>query len=179
MPEAIVEESTVAESSIPVVLPGAKALSDVSPQNPTNHQLPDDGPVPLSFPAILRNPKLADRFSHLHERPAAVHPKTSPSKARRDVHEGKRWIRRRENGVFCIAVCADHFWCSFNSQPSLRITPISYYLRAMIIPCQSLRSRLPFPIHYQPTFPDPPCCHLAFPAFATLRPPLLDYIPSH
>ncbi|KAG1802839.1 uncharacterized protein HD556DRAFT_1429579 [Suillus plorans] len=62
--------------------------------------LPDDGPVPLSFPAILRNPKLIDRYAHLREHSVAAPPKTSISKARRDEHEGKRWIRRRENAKF-------------------------------------------------------------------------------
>jgi hypothetical protein len=72
----------------------------------TEAQAPDDGPVPLSFPAILRNPKLANKYAYLHERPATAHPNTSLSKARRDEREGKRWIRRRENGELNRS-CAD------------------------------------------------------------------------
>ncbi|KAG1829000.1 hypothetical protein EV424DRAFT_1383521 [Suillus variegatus] len=93
-------EPTASESFIPpmavpsLVLPGAKQTGDVS------SQVPDDGPVPLSFPAILRNPKLVDRYAHLRERSVAAPPKASISKARRDEHEGKRWIRRRENAKF-------------------------------------------------------------------------------
>lgn len=115
---AVIEksESAVAESLpsilVPsVALPGAKPLGDVSPQKPfgeTEAQPQDDVPVPLSFPAILRNPKLTDRFAYLHERSVAVHPKASLSKSRRDEHEGKRWIRRRENGALCRS-CGDHF----------------------------------------------------------------------
>lgn len=86
-----------------LTLPGSIPIGDISSQKPsgkTEVQVPDNVPVPLSFPAILRNPKLTDRYAHLRERPAAVPPKTSISKARRDEHEGKRWIRRRENAEF-------------------------------------------------------------------------------
>ncbi|KAG1732251.1 uncharacterized protein EDB91DRAFT_1058268 [Suillus paluster] len=79
------------------------SIGDVSSQKPsgrTEIQVPDNGPVPLSFPAILRNPKLADRYAHLRERPAVAPHNNSISKARRDEHEGKRWIRRRENAKF-------------------------------------------------------------------------------
>lgn len=111
VPLPIVDDSepATAESSLPSmavpspVLPGAKQIGDVSSQKPagkTEAQAPDDSPVPLSFPAILRNPKLADRYAHLHERSGAAPLKTSISKARRDEHEGKRWIRRRENAKF-------------------------------------------------------------------------------
>lgn len=84
-------------------LRGAKPIDDIPSQKPpgkTETQVPNDSPVPLSFPAILRNPKLADRYAYLRERPPATPPKTSISKARRDEHEGKRWIRRRENAKF-------------------------------------------------------------------------------
>jgi hypothetical protein len=102
-----VAENAESEPSLPslsvpsLALPGAKSLGNISPQKSsveTKAQALDDGPVPLSFPAILRNPNLANRYAYLHERPAIAHPKTSLSKARRDEHEGKRWIRRRENG---------------------------------------------------------------------------------
>ncbi|TFK90035.1 hypothetical protein K466DRAFT_485508 [Polyporus arcularius HHB13444] len=56
----------------------------------------------MSFPAILRNPGLSDRFAHLRVRtqssatpsPAAV------KRNRRDEKEGKRWVRRKENARF-------------------------------------------------------------------------------
>lgn len=93
--EPAASESFIPSMAIPSpVLPGAKQTSDVS------SQVPDDGPVPLSFPAILRNPKLVDRYAHLRERSVAAPPKASISKARRDEHEGKRWIRRRGNAKF-------------------------------------------------------------------------------
>ena len=59
-------------------------------------------PVPLSFPAVLRNPGLNSRFAHLHcggdseGRPAPA-PVSNP--ARREDREGKRWVRRKENGA--------------------------------------------------------------------------------
>lgn len=110
-------EPATTESSLPSMtapshlLPGAKQIGDVSSQKPsgkTEVQAPDDSPIPLSFPAILRNPKLADRYAHLHERSGAAPPKASISKARRDEHEGKRWIRRRENGASCRYSHARH-----------------------------------------------------------------------
>jgi hypothetical protein len=110
-------EPATAESSLPSmavsspVLPGAKQIGNISSQKPsgkTEAQAPDDGPVPLSFPAILRNPKLADRYAHLHDRSGAAPPQASISKARRDEHEGKRWIRRRENGALCRYSHARH-----------------------------------------------------------------------
>ncbi|KAG1742807.1 hypothetical protein EDB19DRAFT_596695 [Suillus lakei] len=111
VPLPIIDDSKPAATQSPLsltvvsslVLPGAKPIGDISSQKPsgkTEAQAPDDSPVPLSFPAILRNPKLADRYAHLRERSAAAPPKTSISKARRDEHEGKRWIRRRENAKF-------------------------------------------------------------------------------
>lgn len=102
-------EPATTDSSLPSmtapshVLPGAKQIGNVSSQKPsgkTEVQAPDDSPIPLSFPAILRNPKLADRYAHLHERSGVAPPKASVSKAYRDEHEGKRWIRRRENAKF-------------------------------------------------------------------------------
>jgi hypothetical protein len=102
-------EPAAAESSLPSmavlshVLPGAKEIGEVSSQKrsrKTEDQAPDDSPVPLSFPAILRNTRLVDRYAHLRDRSEAAPPKTSISKARRDEHEGKRWIRRRENAKF-------------------------------------------------------------------------------
>lgn len=57
------------------------------------------GPVPMSFPALLRGPGLSDRFAHLRTS-TALSETTVPTKRsnRRDDKEGKRWIRRKENG---------------------------------------------------------------------------------
>ena len=63
----------------------------------------DMGPVPLSFPAILRNPKLSDRYAHLRptaqDREATSQQQLKRTKKDRNVLEGKRWVRRRENGT--------------------------------------------------------------------------------
>ncbi|KAG6813293.1 hypothetical protein H0H92_012448 [Tricholoma furcatifolium] len=53
---------------------------------------------PLSFPSILRNPGLSERFSHLQENAPRPHALTI-KKVKRE-HEGKRWIRRKENARF-------------------------------------------------------------------------------
>ena len=55
----------------------------------------DKGTVPMSFPSILRNSGLPSRYAHLVE---TVKP--NPNKVwRRNDNEGKRWVRRRENGA--------------------------------------------------------------------------------
>jgi hypothetical protein len=63
----------------------------------------DQGPVPLSFPSILRNPGLTSRFAHLVE-PTQLSPDPSSVQSkkvwRRNDNEGKRWVRRRENGEY-------------------------------------------------------------------------------
>lgn len=85
-----------------VVSPNAKHLS-VPTEMITGR---DDGPVPMSFPAILRNPGVADRFAHLHRndsdqlRGLATAASASKKKNRRDEKEGKRWVRRKENGAY-------------------------------------------------------------------------------
>lgn len=58
--------------------------------------------VPLSFPSILRNPGIASRYAYLSDStPQSVPKPIVPKKhkhLRRDDNEGKRWIRRKENG---------------------------------------------------------------------------------
>jgi hypothetical protein len=58
-------------------------------------------PPVLSFPAILRNPGLSDRFAHLRVE-EQIPPDQSTVKSRRAGfkrdNEGKRWIRRKDNG---------------------------------------------------------------------------------
>ncbi|OBZ70861.1 hypothetical protein A0H81_09083 [Grifola frondosa] len=71
----------------------------LTPAQPANAML-DIGPVPMSFPAILRHPGIADRFAHLRipaEKPTAP---LSVKRSRREEKEGKRWVRRKENARF-------------------------------------------------------------------------------
>ncbi|KAG7446356.1 uncharacterized protein BT62DRAFT_1075933 [Guyanagaster necrorhizus] len=53
----------------------------------SNSNSVNQGPVPLSFPSILRNGALTDRFA-------------SKKGRRRDDNGGKRWIKRKENTCF-------------------------------------------------------------------------------
>ncbi|KAH9484991.1 hypothetical protein JR316_0001895 [Psilocybe cubensis] len=64
-----------------------------------------DVPV-LSFPAILRNPGLSNRFAHLHgpsvtgnNAKQQANSRVSVKKTRRE-NEGKRWVRRKDNSRF-------------------------------------------------------------------------------
>ena len=63
----------------------------------------DMGSVPLSFPAILRNLKLSDRYAHLRptaqDREVTSQQQLKRVKNDRNVLEGKRWVGRRENGT--------------------------------------------------------------------------------
>ncbi|KXN90876.1 hypothetical protein AN958_03530 [Leucoagaricus sp. SymC.cos] len=59
----------------------------------------------LSFPAILRNPGLKDRYAHLYggasiNRDQPVSEQACVKKVRRDQNEGKRWVRRKDNAHF-------------------------------------------------------------------------------
>ena len=65
------------------------------------------GPVPMSFPAILRVPKLTDRLAHLRlanesEGPTSDTVRLVVKKDKREDREGKRWVRRKENGRFSL-----------------------------------------------------------------------------
>jgi hypothetical protein len=65
----------------------------------------DASPVPLSFPAVLRHPGLSDRYAHLHKdrlSDAGGSANIKLKTARRHDNEGKRWIRRKENGSFFL-----------------------------------------------------------------------------
>lgn len=66
-------------------------------------EVKDSGPLPMSFPAILRNPGLSDRFAHLRmQTKSAPAPSiASVKRNKRDDKEGKRWVRRKENGTLC------------------------------------------------------------------------------
>ena len=61
----------------------------------------DTGPVPLSFPSILRHPGLTSRYAHLVNSTGPLVPPPGQTKKvwRRNDNEGKRWVRRRENGT--------------------------------------------------------------------------------
>ncbi|PIL35907.1 hypothetical protein GSI_01567 [Ganoderma sinense ZZ0214-1] len=76
-----------------------------SPDRPDPVGLPtkDNGPIPMSFPAILRNPGLSDRFAHLRIQARVVSPpavSVSAKRNRREDKEGKQWVRRKENARF-------------------------------------------------------------------------------
>lgn len=60
------------------------------------------GLIQMSFPAILRAPKLADRFAHLRLTSASEDSTCDSArlvikKNKREDREGKRWVRRKEN----------------------------------------------------------------------------------
>lgn len=55
--------------------------------------------LPLSFPAILRNAGLTERFSHLQTKQPTLVP-LSVKRLKREYNEGKRWVRRSDNGPF-------------------------------------------------------------------------------
>lgn len=62
-----------------------------------------DSPV-LSFPAALRNPGLVSRLAQIQATANDHLPITHSTRiglnpSRRDQHEGKRWIRRKDNGA--------------------------------------------------------------------------------
>ena len=78
----------------------ASAISDTMGGEP----VASTGPIPMSFPAILRAPKLADRFAHLRSTSGSeeLTPGAAGLVAKKDKRvdrEGKRWVRRKENGA--------------------------------------------------------------------------------
>lgn len=54
-----------------------------------------DAPIPLSFPALLRNPGITNRYGQL--KPERSHVAFTVRRLRRDENEGKRWLRRKDN----------------------------------------------------------------------------------
>ncbi|THU95368.1 hypothetical protein K435DRAFT_755853 [Dendrothele bispora CBS 962.96] len=71
-------------------------LSEQPAQNPAL-----DNPIPLSFPAILRNPGVPSRYAHLQElKTKANAPSQKTRKSRVNDNEGRRWVRRKENAQF-------------------------------------------------------------------------------
>lgn len=77
----------------------------------------DKGPLPMSFPSILRNSGLTSRYAHLVGPAGSPTVPSQPKKVwRRNDNEGKRWVRRRENG-------ASHFTMHARSLFSLPPAP--------------------------------------------------------
>ena len=85
------------------------SLKDIDTEESQTHvataESQDKGPVPMSFPATLRTTGLTDRYAHLllaaaRSSTLASHSSFAvPKKNRRDEKEGKRWVRRKENGT--------------------------------------------------------------------------------
>ncbi|TFY80977.1 hypothetical protein EWM64_g3031 [Hericium alpestre] len=79
-------------------------------------------PVPLSFPAFLRNPGLNNRYAHLisddESRPVASVPALSKKSLRRHDNEGKRWVRRKDNGTPFHGKPTHRSPCEAGSRPS-------------------------------------------------------------
>ena len=95
MQDDIVQDRPTSHSQSPEETTAiAKTLESLQPME-------DTGPVPLSFPSILRNPRLTSRYAHLVETIGPVAPPSAQAKKvwRRNDNEGKRWVRRRENGA--------------------------------------------------------------------------------
>ncbi|KAG6899841.1 hypothetical protein C0993_006359 [Termitomyces sp. T159_Od127] len=59
-----------------------------------------EAPPPMSFPATLRNPGLSDRFAHLQTSTSLIVGASTIVQKFKGEHEGKRWIRRKENERF-------------------------------------------------------------------------------
>lgn len=97
---SIMEAVISTQAAVPEITP--MPSSDV--HDPTHTSEPaasNRGPIPMSFPAVLRTAGLTDRYAHLRV-PSAVglSPPARSRMPKRDENEGKRWIRRRENGRF-------------------------------------------------------------------------------
>ena len=105
----------------------------------------------LSFPAILRNPGITSRYAHLHDtkfQGDTYRSHTSINKNRRDQNEGKRWVRRKDNGQFITAKRINTysdidytFAASFVGNPHIVAATKSDYLISTP--------------HHSPTFPEP------------------------
>ena len=97
---------------------------------------------PLSFPAILRNPGLVDKYAHLKTH----HDQQRPSipSVKREYKGGKRWIRRRDNGQFYLLhppQLIPWFAAQFSHNPHVvAATKADYAIQ---------------PTRVKPTFPEP------------------------
>lgn len=84
----------------------APAVPVVAATATTATVVADNGPVPMSFPALLRSSGLGDRFAHLRSgfggqaESSGGSTTSKKAKNKRDDNEGKRWVRRKENARF-------------------------------------------------------------------------------
>ncbi|KAF5351738.1 hypothetical protein D9756_007679 [Leucocoprinus leucothites] len=108
----------------------------------------------LSFPAILRNPGLKDRYAHLYGGPSVNQEKTVSGqipvkKLRRDQNEGKRWVRRKDNAHFVgnphvVAATKKDYNLPAPSNKSTFPEPLPPYLpRTSKVPVATLPTRDP------------------------------------
>ncbi len=111
--------------------------------------------VPLSFPAILRNPGLNGRFAHLTDTRAASPSVTAKKIGRRDENNGRRWVRRKENSM-----CTAGFMALSRLRPDgsmsqidLSATHTSSLLRGRITAYSYPKSNRPFPNLCQHIYP--------------------------
>ena len=98
------DHSPSTSSTLSHTNPMASVIPDTTPGT-AEQPAASTGPVPMSFPAILRAPKLADRFAHLRlasglEEPTSDAARLVVKKDKREDREGKRWVRRKENCTF-------------------------------------------------------------------------------
>ena len=58
-------------------------------------------PIPMSFPAVLRVPGIGKQLTHVYDDVPGANASILRQKRsnRREDKEGKRWIRRKENGM--------------------------------------------------------------------------------
>ncbi|KAF9449180.1 hypothetical protein P691DRAFT_667963 [Macrolepiota fuliginosa MF-IS2] len=108
----------------------------------------------LSFPAILRNPGLKDRYAHLRGGNIAGQDQGIPGqivfkKIRRDQNEGKRWIRRRDNAHFVgnphvvSASRKDYTPPTPSNKPTFPEPLPSYLPRSVKVPVATIPTRDP------------------------------------
>ncbi|KAJ3576746.1 hypothetical protein NP233_g219 [Leucocoprinus birnbaumii] len=112
-------------------------------------------PAPvLSFPAVLRNPGLKDRYAHLYGEASAGQERAASSptrfkKLRRDQNEGKRWVRRKDNAQFVgnphivTATKKDYVLPTPSNKPTFPEPLPSYLPRTAKVPVATLPSRDP------------------------------------
>lgn len=100
----------------------------------------EEAPVPLSFPAILRNPGVSHRFAHLHADQTISRSLPVKKSIKRDDNEGKRWVRRKDNGMTVITGSYEYH-SSFRAQPASLITRISCMPRRQTMHHSSLMQR--------------------------------------
>ncbi|KAE9411177.1 hypothetical protein BT96DRAFT_767641, partial [Gymnopus androsaceus JB14] len=97
----------------------------------------------LSFPSLLRNPGIKDRYGHLYEsnpKGASTSPRVAYKKTKRDDNEGKRWIRRKENALF---VGNPHIAQATKRDYTLQLKPVKATFPEPLPPYLQRNSKLP------------------------------------